>query len=39
MNTSRIGAQSYHTQVLGKISGSFLKIQNITLDIPFRKTG
>ena len=27
----QIGAQSYHTQVLGKISGSFLKIQNITL--------
>ncbi|WP_316837243.1 TonB-dependent receptor [Pedobacter nutrimenti] len=26
-----IGAQSYYTQVLGKISGSFLKIQNITL--------
>ena len=27
----QIGAQSYHTQVLGKISGSFLKMQNITL--------
>lgn len=26
-----IGAQSYYTQVLGKISGSFLKVQNITL--------
>jgi len=26
-----VGAQSYYTQVLGKISGSFLKIQNITL--------
>lgn len=27
----QVGAQSYYTQVLGKISGSFLKIQNITL--------
>lgn len=27
----QIGAQSYYTQVLSKISGSFLKIQNITL--------
>lgn len=27
----QVGTQSYHTQVLGKIPGSFLKIQNITL--------
>ncbi|MCD8042172.1 MAG: TonB-dependent receptor [Tannerellaceae bacterium] len=26
-----VGAQSYHTQVLSKVSGTFLKIQNITL--------
>ncbi|MEZ3418581.1 MAG: TonB-dependent receptor [Bacteroidales bacterium] len=31
----QIGAQSYHTQVLSKISGSFLKIQNITLGYNF----
>ena len=26
-----VGAQSYNTQVLGLVSGTFLKIQNITL--------
>lgn len=26
-----VGAQSYYTQVLGKVSGTFLKVQNITL--------
>lgn len=27
----QIGAQSYHTQVLSQVSGTFVKIQNITL--------
>ncbi|WP_367331801.1 hypothetical protein [Sphingobacterium multivorum] len=27
----QIGAQSYYTQVLGKVSGTFVKVQNITL--------
>ena len=27
----QVGAQSYHTQVLGNISGTFVKVQNITL--------
>ena len=34
----QIGAQSYHTQVLGKISGSFLKIQSITLGYTLPET-
>lgn len=34
----QIGAQSYHTQVLGNISGSFVKIQNITLGYTFPET-
>lgn len=27
----QVGAQSYHTQVLGNISGTFVKVRNITL--------
>ncbi len=26
-----VGAQSYYTQVLGQVSGTFVKIQNITM--------
>ncbi|WP_221929460.1 SusC/RagA family TonB-linked outer membrane protein [Saccharicrinis carchari] len=27
----QVGAQSYHTQVLGQVSGTFVKVRNITL--------
>ncbi|MBC9798329.1 TonB-dependent receptor [Sinomicrobium sp. FJxs] len=30
-NYQEIGAQSYYTQVLGKVSGTFVKVQNIVL--------
>lgn len=32
-----VGAQSYYTQVLGRVNGTFLKIQNITLGYTFPK--
>lgn len=31
----QVGAQSYYTQVLGKVSGTFVKVQNITLGYSF----
>lgn len=31
----QVGAQSYYTQVLGKVSGTFFKVQNITLGYSF----
>lgn len=33
----QVGAQSYHTQVISKVKGSFLKIQNIALGYTFNQ--